>query len=513
MALEKGIDVEADFEEACLREKNDDAPPKTCYQRLRDVVSTITVEPVFAMYLLPSTMAGIATQNLTIEKACRINLQLDEKICDALSSRNISMYNDTDEIYVQKFVASLYAWKNVVQSLLPAVLLLFLGSWSDRHQRRKPCIILPIFGEAVSSLCFLICTYFFYELSAEYCVLSEAVPPSLTGGWFAMHMAVYSYIGTISNVETRTVRVGAISTFSYVTYTVGIALSGVVFLAVGFYGVFSISFAMEVLGIIYAYIRIKDIVNINSDTNQVEKVNFFKDFFRLSHISDTFKVAFKKGKRNRKMRICVIMFLVMVTCGPLYGEYAVMYLFTRYKFHWNEFEFSVFCTFNAIIITFATILSLSILSNRLKLDDALIGVISCLSKIVSAVIYALAPNTYVFYLGTIAECLVGTTQIAIKSLISKLVAPDELGKIYSLFGVCEALMPLIYAPLYSLVYKWTINVVPGAFYLMGGVLTLPSVFIFFWLYLEHKHDEKELKKCGHLKDELLNEKQEIETKQ
>lgn len=498
MAIEKALTVEADFEEAFLNEKNNNNVPKTCYHRLRDFVSNITVEPVFAMYLLPSTMAGIATQNLTLEKACRINLALNEEVCDAISSRNISMYNDTDEIYVQKFVASLYAWKNIVQSLLPAVLLLFLGSWSDRTQRRKPCIILPIFGEAVSSLCFLICTYFYYELSAEYCVLSEAVPPSLTGGWFAMHMAVYSYVSGISNIETRTVRVGAISTFSYVTYTVGIALSGVVFLAVGFYGVFSISFAMEVLGITYAYIRIKDVVKHDSPIKQIKKINFFKEFFDLSNITETFKIAFKKGKRNRASRICLIMFLVMITCGPQYGEYAVIYLFTRYKFHWNEFEFSVFCTYNAIVITLATILSLSLLSNRLKMDDALIGIISSLSKILSAIIYAFAPNSYIFYLGPIAECLVGTTQIVIKSLISKLVAPDELGKIYSLFGVCEALMPLIYAPMYSLLYKWTINVVPGAFYLMGGVLTLPSIFIFFWLYLEHKRDAKEINESNQL---------------
>lgn len=52
------------------------------------------------------------------------------------------------------------------------------------------------------------------------------------------------------------------------------------------------------------------------------------------------------------------------------------------------------------------------------------------------------------------------------------------GKINSLFGVCEALMPLVYGPMYSIVYKETMEVMPGAFFLLGGILTAPAVVIF-----------------------------------
>lgn len=53
-----------------------------------------------------------------------------------------------------------------------------------------------------------------------------------------------------------------------------------------------------------------------------------------------------------------------------------------------------------------------------------------------------------------------------------------LGKINSLFGVSEALMPLVYGPMYSMIYTSTIDSLPGAFYLAGGALTAPAVFIF-----------------------------------
>jgi MFS transporter, PCFT/HCP family, solute carrier family 46, member 3 len=48
----------------------------------------------------------------------------------------------------------------------------------------------------------------------------------------------------------------------------------------------------------------------------------------------------------------------------------------------------------------------------------------------------------------------------------------------SLFGVGEALTPLIFAPMYTQVYRATIDNFPGAFFLLGGALTVPSVLIF-----------------------------------
>lgn len=52
------------------------------------------------------------------------------------------------------------------------------------------------------------------------------------------------------------------------------------------------------------------------------------------------------------------------------------------------------------------------------------------------------------------------------------------GKVNSLFGVAEAMMPLVYAPMYTSVYTATIKTFPGAFFLLGGGLTVPAVLIF-----------------------------------
>lgn len=61
---------------------------------------------------------------------------------------------------------------------------------------------------------------------------------------------------------------------------------------------------------------------------------------------------------------------------------------------------------------------------------------------------------------------------------TKLVEKEELGKVNSLFGAAEALMPLVYMPMYAFLYKATIHTFPGAFFLVGGSIITPTVFIF-----------------------------------
>ncbi|XP_044265547.1 uncharacterized protein LOC123011908 isoform X1 [Tribolium madens] len=450
----------------------------TLRSKLRLVFNNNTVEPILVCFVLPCVMANLATQNLNMDKACRVNLRLSEDVCDGLALRDVSRYNQSDEVAVQKLVATMNAWKNVIQSFVPSLLLLFLGSWSDRHKRRKPCFLAPIIGEMMTCMGLLLCTVFYYELAIEYNVFFESVPPSLTGGWFAMFMAVFSYIGGITSVQTRTLRIGAVNIFVNISFTVGNALSGILYQHIGYYGIFSLSLLFYVVGFLYGLFVVKDIANDGKATNPK---NFLRDFFDTKHVAKTFEVAFKKGKRNRKARICAMMALCVVITGPMHGEVSVLYLFVRYQFGWNEIDYSIYSTFYVITHMFGTLFSLILFTKVLKIDDAALGVASSASRIVASIVYAFAPNAFTFYVGALIEIFNGSTFIAMRSIISKLVPPDELGKINSLFGLSEAMVPIIYGPLYSIVYKHTINYLPGTFFIVGGALTVPSLFIFWYM--------------------------------
>ncbi|GBP87767.1 hypothetical protein EVAR_28649_1 [Eumeta japonica] len=219
----------------------------------------------------------------------------------------------------------------------------------------------------------------------------------------------------------------------------------------------------------------------SADNYVYEKQRFIdnmKTFFDFKNVRDTFGVITKYKPNNRSLRIYVLLLVVTILFGPMYGEMSILYLSTRYRFGWDEVKFSLFSTYNFVIHTLGTVFSITVFSKVLNWHDSVLGIISTVSKIAASFVYCFAPNGRVFFAGPIVEILNGTSLLAMRSIISKLVETDELGKINSIFGLTESLMPLLYVPLYTKVYTLTMKALPGAVFLMGAAMTLPAVVVF-----------------------------------
>lgn len=283
--------------------------------------SNITVEPMMACYIMPSVLASLATQNLSLEKACRVNLQYEPHVCDALSARQTANYT-LEETAVQQLVTEMTIWKTALQSGLPAFLILFIGAWSDRRRWRKPCMIMPIFGEFLTCLGLIICTYYFYQLPMQVNGIVEGLIPALTGGWFTMFMATFSYIADVTSEEMRTLRIGLVNVFCSLGVPVGIALSGVLYMEIGFYGIFSVSASLYILSIFYGIVYIKEKKLPLEKSKKDQTCGALRDFFDVKHVMETFRVAFKEGPNGRKKKVISIMIIVCVVIGPLHGKFC-----------------------------------------------------------------------------------------------------------------------------------------------------------------------------------------------
>lgn len=176
------------------------------------LLKNVTVEPMMFPYLVATVLVILANQNLNIQKACRTELELSVDVCTALENKDKDSTGELadSEVAVQKLVADMLIWQTVLQSAVPAVLVLFLGSWSDRNRWRRPCMLLPIYGEIVKNVGLLVCVYYFQSIGMNVTGLWQSLPMALTGYWTVMFMAVMSYIGDISTVrsDTRVLRDG-----------------------------------------------------------------------------------------------------------------------------------------------------------------------------------------------------------------------------------------------------------------------------------------------------------------
>lgn len=52
-----------------------------------------------------------------------------------------------------------------------------------------------------------------------------------------------------------------------------------------------------------------------------------------------------------------------------------------------------------------------------------------------------------------------------RGALSKLVAPDELGAVFSVIGMGESLLPVLIMPLNTAIYNSTLDVFPGTVFL------------------------------------------------
>ncbi|KAF9797869.1 hypothetical protein SFRURICE_001472, partial [Spodoptera frugiperda] len=64
-------------------------------------------------------------------------------------------------------------------------------------------------------------------------------------------------------------------------------------------------------------------------------------------------------------------------------------------------------------------------------------------------------------------------------------------KTSSLISISEALVPVIYSPVYSKVYLTTLSTMPGAFYLISASLAVPAIAIYLALFTLRRKDERE----------------------
>ena len=118
---------------------------------------------------------------------------------------------------------------------------------------------------------------------------------------------------------------------------------------------------------------------------------------------------------------------------------------------------------------------------------------------------------WMLYVGCIVAFLDGTTTTVFRSLISKNVDADEIGKIFSVVGIFQALLPFASGPIFRSLYRSTVEYQPNAFlFLIIGIKVLLFMFVFIvnMGMLREERKEKEKLDTGN----NSNEEQQLQTK-
>lgn len=303
----------------------------TMQERKEYVKEIITVEPLVALYLMAAYLASPALYALELEKSCKADNGFNDTICSLIlqaQTENITEENNA----VQRSIAAMHSWQTPIQSIMPILLVLFIGSYSDRHKIRKPFLLLPIFGEFFSCTACVLCVVYMRESPLSVLGISQTVLPSFFGGPTMIVMAAFSYISDVSTLEMRTLRIGILQILLNACAPVINSISGNIFENIGYIGTLICVCLLFVMAFVYGIFWIKEPSKPVDVDNS--KKNMFADMFDPYHATDTFSILLRKKKGNKRLHILLIMLILFLFSGVISGKsfYYLLYQIQFSKF-------------------------------------------------------------------------------------------------------------------------------------------------------------------------------------
>lgn len=277
-------------------------------EKVKYVKRLITVEPLLVCYLAAVVIASPAMQNLQLEITCKANKGYNDSTCEGIIGGNENYTAETLE--VQLVLTNMGSWQNPIQQIMPMILILFLGSFSDRHKIRKPFLLVPIFGEFFALVGVVLCVFFISEWPVEVQGFFQTILPSIFGSYTMISMAAFSYIADVSDSEDRTLRIGIVQIVLNGCVVLVQPISGVLFAEIGYIGILIIVAVLFAIAIFYGIFYLKEPKKPEFDG----KKNLILDMFDPRHATDTFSLLVKKNEGISRTLVVIVLLMNLIYC-------------------------------------------------------------------------------------------------------------------------------------------------------------------------------------------------------
>lgn len=446
---------------------DNELPPQVIQERW---FKKVTVEPTMFLYMLAFMLTSVVEQAFFLDKACRVNHNYTKEICDGIST------NDDLKKEVQITVSNFHQWNNIAGHVVPIILALFLGSWSDRRGRKLP-LLLGLFGKLIYSVMIMV-NASQDTWPVEYIIYTASIPGALTGADVAIFAAAFAYISDVSTVENRTIRVTILDVCYLSTMPIGVALGSYLFSKVvdrSYIIMFAINASCLAAAILYSTLHLKWKTNDKQRSiTEVGCCGILPDFFDKEHVIQSVKTMTKRRPMNRRAYLWMFM-IAMLFYTFQRDEKPMTYLYTQFKFNWDTQAYSDFKTFQSIAYVIFMLTGIPLMSKVLGFRDTTIAMIGATAHMLARVFFCVATVPLIFYVGGAISGLGPVVGPIIRSMTSKVVPQNERGKVFALLACCDNAVPFISGVLYTQVYNATVGQQPGIFYLT--ISTQLAVFV------------------------------------
>ncbi|EDV43283.2 uncharacterized protein Dana_GF16600 [Drosophila ananassae] len=485
------------------------------------------IEPVIFMLLFAHMLSGTVMRNQLIYQTCTVIFQYNVSDCVQLDSKNITPKLQAIETELQTYVTSMFLTRTLFESIVPAICGLFIGSWSD-HYGRKPLLVVSMVGFSASSLLStVICWLSSYYMVNPWWYTLAALPHSLLGGLCVFSVAAFCFITDTTDMKTRPYRMIFMEMVLFVALTSGSLLSSFIYAATSAAFIQSLSCSILILATLFIIFYLPESLGMCPDQDEVPGENCAKDIvvtvsdnklsdtkdpgkcedppkyegiekpvemetglFNLKHVTDMFKTCFKIRPNNAHTIIWLVTLAGFLSIFVVDGVMTVMYLFVRQQFHLTVREFTIFETVSQSVPMLGALLGFLILRKVFRMSVVSLALLSIFSEILSNMARGFAYLPWHLYLSVVLGVFRSIQGPMCRTIVSNIVPASDTGKLFAIGNIVQSFAPFVAAPLYTAIYKSSLERNPGEFNFLSSALYLIAFILIGWVMrIKFKHQK------------------------
>ncbi|KAG5330009.1 S46A3 protein, partial [Acromyrmex heyeri] len=410
-------------------------------------IKYVSVEPTMWLYMMAFMFTSVIEQDLFRYKACRVDHGCSEEICRHLSD------DDNKEIKtkVQMTVSEFHQWNDIAGHVMPIILAMFYGNWSDRRGRKLP-LVLGLMGKFIYSFMIVI-NSMIDTWNLNMVVYTATLPMSILGSDVAIFGSSFAYISDISSVQQRTMRITILDVVYLSTMPTGVALGSYVFthlVNMSYTIMFAVNATLLLIAIIYSFLWLK--WQTSPRQQSLSDNNWLLDFFDRRHVATTIRTLLKSRLNHGKLHLWLLL-LAMCLYTFQRDEKAKSQMYTSLIFNWNVTDFSNFKTFQSTLFVLAMLIGVPVMSKLIRMKDTFIVMVGAIAHAAGRIVFLLNCQ---FLRMRFYSLELNFTLKREKRRFS--------GKVFAMLSVCDNAVPLFSSILYSQLYNATIKTAPNSFY-------------------------------------------------
>ncbi|KAM6447579.1 lysosomal proton-coupled steroid conjugate and bile acid symporter SLC46A3 [Liasis olivaceus] len=440
---------------------------------------TLLIEPAISLYIFAYSVTSPLKQQYVYKRIWEETINSTFIVEGNISHCELNQSNPT--YLKQKEVqekASLFAMKTDLCGVVFSILVAFvLVANSDRYGR-KISLVLPLVGNLISSAFlwamsdFSLPLYLFFIFSFICALLGDMA--TFLGGAFAFT------VDCCKTQKQKVIRIAIVDFIYGVASGLGGLASGYILKLIDFRWTFAIIFLLHMVNIIYVIFCLDETVSVSAFQAQSWREGLKET---LSGVYMLFKSS------SYKKRILIIL-LLCTFMTYLFAAFGGTSLYVLYELNaplcWNAIYIG-YGSAASTTVSLTGFLGIVFLSEYLR--ESYLVFIGIFSYIGGSIMAAFANTTLLMFLVRVPSMFLFIPIPVIRSMLSKIVLPNEQGALFACIASLEVATGTISLAVFNSIYAMTVAWFPGFTFLLSAGFCIIPLSLMSWFMYVTRHDE------------------------